>query len=277
VVEDSTSLENPQLLAKHGLCIFVEVKIDELQEVAIMMDTGPSPEVISHNINILNLDVNKIDAIVLSHGHYDHVGGLQELLKRISKQIPVVAHPKIFNPKFSYKPSLRYIGASFKQSNVETAAALLFASNPVTIAKGVMTTGEIERKVKFEKVDEFLTVEEGMFKQDIFQDDQALVVSLDGKGLVVISGCAHSGLINTIKHAQKITGVSNVYAVLGGFHLLKANEDRIEATIDELLKLNLKMVRPCHCTGHRAVNRLTGAFGERCVPIKTGDVVKIQS
>lgn len=151
VVEDSASLENPQLLAKHGLCFLVEVKIDSLQEVVIMMDTGPSSEVTSHNINMLNLDVNKIDAIVLSHGHYDHIGGLLEVLKRINRQIPVIAHPKIFNPKFTYKPSLQYIGAPFKQSNVETSATLLFACNPVTIVKGVMTTGEVERKVKFKK------------------------------------------------------------------------------------------------------------------------------
>lgn len=105
-----------------------------------------------------------------------------------------------------------------------------------------------------------------MFKEDIFQDDQTLAVNLDSKGLVVISGCAHSGLINTIKHAQKVTGVSDVYAVLGGFHMLKADEERIRATVDELLKLNLKMVGPCHCTDHKAVNHLSGAFGERCVP-----------
>jgi len=152
---------------------------------------------------------------------------------------------------------------------------LLLARNPVTIAKGVMTSGEIERGVAYEKVEDFWSVEEEKFKEDLMPEDQALTINLEGKGLVVVSGCAHSGIINTIRKAQKVAGASKVCAVLGGFHLVGADDKRIQLTVKELLKINPKVVGPCHCTGSKAVHRLVEAFGDGCKPLRTGDTIEL--
>jgi len=224
----------------------------------------------------MGVDLQKTEVIVLSHGHYDHVNGLIEVLKRIEKRVPVIAHPKIFNPKFKVKPSLKFKGASFNPSDVEAAGGLLlYASNPVTISEGIITTGEVERQASFEKVEDFWMVDNGRFIEDLLPDDQALVIDVEDKGLVIVSGCAHSGIINTIKHAQKVTKKNRVYAVLGGFHLAKADDDRIQATVGELGRLNPEFVGPCHCTGREAATRLMEAFGNHCHPLATGDIVEL--
>ena len=194
----------------------------------------------------------------------------------MEKGVPVVAHPKIFDPKFKVKPGLKFIGASFKLSDVEAAGGIpLLVASPVKIAEGIMTTGEVERKVTFEKVEGFWTVDDGRFVEDILLDDQSLIINIEGRGLVVVAGCAHSGIINTIKHAQKITETDRVYAVLGGFHLAKADDKRIQATVNELMKLDLNFIGPCHCTGSKAVNQLAEAFGVCCRRLHTGDIVRL--
>lgn len=275
LVEDSVDMDKPSLLAKHGVSFFVEAETGDVK-VTTLMDVGPSSDVVIHNVDEMGIDLRKTDAILLSHGHYDHVGSLIEMLKRIEKPVPVIAHPNIFNPKFKVKPCLRFIGASFKPPDVEAAGGvLLYASNPVTIAEGIIASGEIERRLAFEKVKGFWTVGGGRFVEDTLLDDQALIIHVKNKGLVVVAGCAHSGIINTIRHAQKVIGTDRVFAVLGGFHLAKADDKRNQATLNELIKLDLKFVGPCYCTGQKTVNRLSEAFGDHCHSLRTGDVVEL--
>lgn len=276
VVEDSRGSKSRGLVAEHGLSFLLEVRVKGSKKpVVIMMDAGPSPEAMAHNIKELNLDVDRLDGVLLSHGHYDHVGGLLEVLDRASKQVLVVAHPALFDQKFVYNPALQYIGPSYTRLDLEARCAPLLVSNSVTIINGVTTTGEVERVTGFEKVEGFLNVEKEILGEDLFHDDQGLAVNMDGKGLVVLSGCAHSGIINTIRQAQKVTGVSEVYGVIGGFHLIKAKDERIAATVEELRRFDPKVIRPCHCTGSKAVKQLTAAFGDRCTPLKTGDIVRL--
>ena len=275
LVEDSANPAKPDLSAKHGLSFFVKAKTSD-GEVSLIIDTGPSPDVLLHNVDVMGVNLRKTEVVMLSHGHYDHTGGLIEALKRMEKGVPVVAHPKIFDPKFKVKPSLKFIGASFKPSDVEAAGGMpLLVASPVKIAEGIMATGEVERKVAFERVEGFWTVDNGRFVEDVMPDDQSLIINLEGKGLVVVAGCAHSGIVNTIKHAQKITETNRVYAVLGGFHLREADKKRIQATVNELMKLDVNFIGPCHCTGSKAVNQLTEAFGNRCRLLHTGDIVKL--
>ena len=273
LVEDSVNTPKQALIAKHGLSFLIEGKTDE-HKFSLFMDTGPSSDVVLHNIDAMGVDLTKIDAIFLSHGHYDHTGGLIGLLKSTSKTIPVIAHPQIFNAKLKLKPAVKFIGTPFRPTEVEAfGGVLLLARNPVIIAKGVITTGEIERVTPFEKVKDYWTINKERFAKDAMPDDQALIIEMDRKGLVIVSGCAHSGIINTIRQAQKVTGIKTIYAVLGGFHLTNADNKTLQSTVEELIETNPEIVAPCHCTGPKAVLQMTSAFGDRCRPLRTGDVI----
>lgn len=193
----------------------------------------------------------------------------------VEKPVPVIIHPNGLKPKFSSKPKLRYIGNLFRESDVEAEGGILVkVKNPVTIIDGLTTTGEIERITSYERPKRFWTVEDGKYVEDLVLDDQALAAKLTGKGLVVITGCAHSGIVNTILHSMKLTGSNKVHAVLGGFHLVDADEERLIQTIERLREFGVKVLRPGHCTGSKAVNLLTNAFGKRCKPLNAGDVIE---
>jgi 7,8-dihydropterin-6-yl-methyl-4-(beta-D-ribofuranosyl)aminobenzene 5'-phosphate synthase len=277
LIEDSVETDDEskrRLIAKHGLSILVEAKVNEAK-VCVLMDTGPSAEALLSNVDVIGVNLRKIDAIMLSHGHYDHTDGLIGVLQSMGKRVPVLAHPKVFNPKFVVKPKLRFTGSAFTLSTVENAGGVpLLASNPVKVADGITTTGEIQRTTTYEKASGFLTVEDGRFKEDSIIGDQALVVNLKNKGLVVITGCAHAGVVNTVRHARKIMKTERVYAVLGGFHLIDADDERIQATVMDLAKFSPEFLGPCHCTGEKATRKLEEAFGDKCRPLKTGDVLR---
>lgn len=274
LIEDSESPAKPHLKSKHGLSFFIKAKIDD-SEVTIMMDTGPTPEDLLHNVAAMDINLQNVDVIALSHGHYDHTGGLIAALKRMKKRVPVIGHPTVFGPKLKIMPHLKFIGAPFIASEVESAGGVpLLTADSVKIADGITVTGEVPRITAFESVRGFWNVHNRKFVEDKMLDDQSLVIDVEGKGLVVVAGCAHAGIINTIKYAQKITGNSRVYAVLGGFHLGNAENERIQATVDELEKLDPKFVGPCHCTGKKAVKKIAEAFGDRCQPLHTGDIIE---
>ena len=273
LVEDSSRSENKGLQAEHGLSVLIEIPE---QKCSLLMDTGRSPNTLLHNMKILRTDLNKINIVVLSHGHYDHTGGLVGLLKQLNKPIPVVAHPEIFKPKFKIDPYLKYIGLPCKASEIETwSGKLVLARNPVKIMNDVSTTGEIKRITSYEKVLGFWTVENEKFVKDLMRDDQALVLKIKSKGLAVISGCAHSGIVNTVNQAKRLMKTEKVYAILGGFHLIGASKERINSTIEDLDKINPDFLYPCHCTGSKAIKEMTKTFGKRCKPLKTGDTLEL--
>jgi 7,8-dihydropterin-6-yl-methyl-4-(beta-D-ribofuranosyl)aminobenzene 5'-phosphate synthase len=273
LVEDSAN--RPDLIAKHGLSFLVETA-SAASNSRILMDAGPPPDIALRNANVLKADIRHLDTIVVSHGHYDHAGGLVEILRNVRRPTPVVVHPLAFAPKFSLKPDLRFIGPDFDERSVRDAGGvLLLVRNSVAIATGVITSGEVSRETDFEKVEGFWTVKDQRFAQDQMTDDQALLINVRQKGLVVISGCAHSGIVNTVRYAQKITRTNNIHAIIGGFHLENADDKRIQATLDQLIRIQPKSLYPCHCTGSKAMNRFVDSFGDRCKTTRTGDVIEL--
>jgi 7,8-dihydropterin-6-yl-methyl-4-(beta-D-ribofuranosyl)aminobenzene 5'-phosphate synthase len=275
VVENSASLSNSSVWAQHGLSIFLELNSGS-ERMKLLMDTGAASEVMLHNADALYLDLCHLDLICLSHGHYDHTGGLMGVLQHVNGRVCVLAHPDIFAPKLKERSTLQFIGPPFTRTQAGAAGAIMLdCRRPLDVAPGVMTTGEVPRLETFEKVEGFWTVNDGKYCEDCIPYDQALAINLPGKGLAVITGCAHAGIINTIRHAQKITGVEELHAVIGGFHLMGADEKRIDATAKALQKLDPAIVRPGHCTGQKAVCRLQEALGERCRPLAAGDSIQL--
>ena len=275
IVENTATIDRPTLWAQHGLSLLVKIDLGG-SRLTILFDTGPSEETFLHNTEVMKIDLKEVDLIFISHGHYDHTSALLAALKCIGRRVPVIAHPAAFKPKLKAEPHLTHIGIPSKPSEVEAAGGvLLCAKSPVTLSESVLTSGEIERSTPFEKTEAFYTIKESQFTKDLLVDDQALIVKAEGKGIVVILGCAHSGVINTIRQAQRLTEAKEIYAVAGGFHLVRADEELIKRTIEELLQINPKYVAPCHCTGLNATCNLIKAFGERCKPLTTGSYLKI--
>ena len=276
LLEDTKNIVNTKLEAYHGLSFLVTATTIEDNKILVLMDTGPSPDALLNNVDILGVNLQTVDLIFLSHGHYDHTGGLIKILKRIEKRVLVIGHPTLFNPKLKIMPSLKFIGSSFSVSNVESAGGiLLLASNPIKIAGGITTTGEVPRITTFEDVSGFWTIKNTKFLEDTMIDDQSLIINIERKGLIIVSGCAHSGIINTIKHAQKITKTRKIYAVVGGFHLISSDDHKIKSTVAELKNFDPKIIAPCHCTGKKAIKAISDVFENRCYPLHTGDVIKL--
>jgi len=275
LVDDSKNPLKPELQAKHGLSFYIEAEVKD-EKITLLLDTGPSAETILHNADRMEIDLSKIDLIFLSHGHYDHVNGLIGVLKRKSESTIVLAHPQAFDSKFVYRPHLKYAGSFYRLSEIRAfRGMLLFAKNHFKLSDGITSSGEIQRSTTYEEVEGFWKVNNDLFVQDAMLDDQSLIVNMKGKGLVVIAGCAHAGIINTIKQAQRITGMNRIHAVIGGFHLKDAADDRITSTIEELSKIKPSIIRPCHCTGSRAVKELTDTFNDRCKLLRVGIILEL--
>ena len=246
-------------LGEWGLSILLET-----ESVNVLFDSGQTISTV-HNADSLNIDLNKISKIVLSHGHYDHTGGLREVLRRIGKEVEVIAHPDIWQPKYSRRKDEpdRHIGIPFQRRELESLGACFkLSKEPVRITDDIMTTGEVPMATDFEQIDEGLFVKEDSgWQPDKLLDDQALVINTED-GLVVILGCAHRGMINTLYHARRLTGVEKIYAVIGGSHLMNASEERLWQTIDALRGFGIQRMGLCHCTDLPAASLLAQEFSE---------------
>jgi len=258
----------PDLLAEWGVSILVEA--DGLK---VLLDTGLSISA-AYNALAMGIDLSQIDKIVLSHGHADHTGGLLHILKLMKKQVEVIAHPDIWDAKYSERAregSYVYAGIPFRREELEGLGAYFtLTSEPVWISNRIVTTGEIPMLTDYEKIDANLHVKkEGEFHPDPLRDDLALAIKTE-QGLVVVAGCAHRGIVNTLLHAQKLTGIEAVDTVVGGTHLIRASEERVELTIAELKGFGIQRLGASHCTGFPATVRLAEEFGDIFFPNNAG-------
>jgi 7,8-dihydropterin-6-yl-methyl-4-(beta-D-ribofuranosyl)aminobenzene 5'-phosphate synthase len=259
-------------LAEWGLSMLIET-----DKTNVLLDTGKGCSSV-YNADTLGIDLRAIDKIFLSHGHFDHTGGLHEILRRMRKKVEVIAHPDIWQLKYSRRENEvgRYIGIPFQRSELEGLGAMFVLNeNPVKIDDSIMTTGEVPMTTSFEEIDAMLFLKkDSVLQPDQVMDDQALIVRTKA-GLVVILGCAHRGMINTLYHARQLTGENKIYAVMGGSHLMDASEERLWQTIAALRDLGIQKLGLCHCTDLRAISLLAQEFGDALFFNKAGTVIEI--
>ena len=261
----------PGVIAEWGLSVLVDTG-----EAKILFDTGASSSV-PHNALLLGVDLSQIDRIALSHGHFDHTGGLMGVLRQAGKPMEIIAHPDIWSNKYTKVGDWeRYAGIPFKREELESiGASFSLSEGPVWITDDVVTTGEVPMVTEYEEIEPMMRVKEGdELLLDPFRDDQALVVKTE-LGLVVILGCAHRGAINTIKHAQEITGVEQVHTVIGGTHLERASEERITLTAAALQEMGVQRVGVSHCTGLNSSVLLAQQLGETFFFNNTGTSITV--
>jgi 7,8-dihydropterin-6-yl-methyl-4-(beta-D-ribofuranosyl)aminobenzene 5'-phosphate synthase len=247
------------LLGEWGLSVLVEAN-----GLKVLLDAGQSISAVN-NGDILGVEWPSINAVVLSHGHYDHTGGLRRVLSRIKKTVLVMAHPDVWAPKYLQvfkEETPTYIGIPFQKAELESLGAdLELTHDPAWLSDNVVTSGEIPMVTDFETIDLGMYVKDGeALVPDPLADDQALFIKTE-EGLVVILGCGHRGVINTLRHAQTVTGVETIHTVVGGTHLLRSSEAQLEQTIAELMSLGVQRLGVSHCTGNAAAVRLAQGFG----------------
>ncbi|MCD6281724.1 MAG: MBL fold metallo-hydrolase [Deltaproteobacteria bacterium] len=245
------------IVAEHGFSALVTVTSGSMSRI-MLFDFGFSEWGVSHNMDALGVDPGTIEVCALSHGHMDHFGGMLSVAKKLEKGIPLVLHPVAFRqPRYiKLGEELKIYFPELDREKVKEAGfEILETTGPKALLDGrILFLGEVPRKTNFEKGLPYGFYEEdGKELWDAIEDDTAVVINLKTKGLVVLTGCAHSGVINTIHHAIEVTGVEKVHAVIGGFHLSGPQfEPAIQPTIDAMKEIGPDYVAPTHCTGRPA-------------------------
>ena len=256
------------LLAEHGLSMLVTVQRGE-EKHALLLDTGYTQIGVLHNMKKLEVDPNEVETIVLSHAHMDHTGCLYPLLDKMTRSVTLAVHPEAFTfPRFKELKDgkkIRFPRTLIRDELIRRDVNLLETKHPTSILGDmVMITGGVTRQTGFEKgLPNALIERDGQLEEDPIADDQSLVIHLKEKGLVVIAGCCHAGIINTVLQAQKITGIERVHGILGGFHLIGPSaETLLENTVEELKKIDPNVLVPMHCTGWKGIHRISEVFSD---------------
>ena len=267
LVED-TALDG-SMLAEHGLSFWIEYGGKR-----ILFDTGQSNMLVK-NAKTLGINLAKVDAIVISHGHYDHTGGLSAILD-IAPQATIYLHPASIEPKFSRKTSgINSIGMPYSAKKAVQKHHVIWTATPALIFPGLSVTGQVPRINNFEDVGGTFFVDGKCRIPDELLDDQALFIE-SAKGLVVVFGCAHSGVVNALEYISNLTGRSKIYAVIGGMHLLNTSKERIERTIDFFREYTIQKIGVAHCTGAIAIRRFSDAFQGRCFSCSAGTQISFE-
>jgi 7,8-dihydropterin-6-yl-methyl-4-(beta-D-ribofuranosyl)aminobenzene 5'-phosphate synthase len=254
------SVAGKSMHAEHGLSYYVETVIGGKTSTC-MFDYGLDPVGVLNNIALLGLDVGKTNAFSLSHGHYDHYTSAVSILKqnqsRIAGGTPFYVGEEAFARRYTLRPGATEptdLGQLRKEDIEALGLKVVEAKTPVEIVPGAYISGNIERVTSYEKVPPTMQIKRGeKIEQDTFPGEQAVFFNVKGKGLVVLSGCAHCGIVNTIKQAQKIAGTEKIHAVMGGFHLINAKPELIQTTVADIKAMKPDYIVGTHCTGFEAL------------------------
>jgi len=257
----TTSVLERALHAEHGLSYHVETTVNG-QPHQFIFDFATDFQGVKRNIELLKIDFKKIEALALSHDHFDHQAALIDLLKakqnEIPKGIPFYVGEQFFVGTYVRTPDGNVASLlALKKEDIESLGLLKIVETrvPTPIVPGAFLTGKVERVTEYEKIPPSLVAKIGdQVVQEEFPGEQAIVMNAKGKGLVVVSGCAHRGIVNTVKHAQRMTGTDKVYAIIGGFHLTGAKPEVIQKTIADIKAIKPDYIVPTHCTGFEAIS-----------------------
>ena len=281
----------PPPVAEHGFSALINIpKSTQGTNNSFLFDTGVSENGVIHNSDIFRLDFTNTDGIILSHGHFDHFSGLVNILKRISSRqsgnhnVNIYTHPDAFLRRWEIFPDgkrarspvldeqqLQQLGAKIHKN---TGIGYLPSEESPLLA----ITGEIPRETSFEKGFPYQYAEDpnnekNLIPDPLIKDDQAIVANISDKGLVILTGCGHAGVVNTMNYAKKITGINRIHAIIGGFHLPADSgiyEAAIEPTLKELQRAQPDYLVPCHCTGWKATNRIVETMPEKFIQSSVG-------
>jgi 7,8-dihydropterin-6-yl-methyl-4-(beta-D-ribofuranosyl)aminobenzene 5'-phosphate synthase len=284
-------LDDTPLLAEHGFAALVDLKATELR---ILWDAGLTRTALLENIKRIKIDPATIDKIALSHGHDDHTAAVADVLRAmdlkpksrkwepgatpeeirqwvVGRRVPVIAHPAAFRERWGIPTDGTKYGPVLPPPRAEweaLGAEIILPEGPYELGPGCWTTGSVPR-LSFETsgVSSTEAYREGdAFIRDYIDEDQAIVVNVKDKGLVILSGCAHSGIVNTVNYARAISGVDEVWAILGGFHLAEAKDEEIRQTIDEIKRCQPRLIVPSHCTGFKAMCQFAVQMPDEFLP-----------
>ncbi len=269
LVENTVTAGLAPLIAEHGLAFLIDTG-----DRKILFDAGQGLAILG-NADILGADLSDVDTVILSHGHFDHSGGVKNLLG-CNKNFALIAHPDVFGNKLvggggNYFP----IGVRDDREVLEhSGIKLKLEKESVEIAPGIRTTGVIPMETDFEEVEAmFFTGNKGEEVSDNIPDDKALILDTE-KGTVVIFGCAHRGPINTLNHIAKLTGNKKIHAVMGGLHLMYADESKLKKIFSSFRDFGVEKMIVGHCTGFHATVALVNEFGDKIIQNTVGHVIE---
>lgn len=263
-------------LAEHGFSALITVAVNG-REHTLLFDTGTSPEGVAENMRRLSISAKEIEGIVFSHGHFDHTAGMDGLVRMLGRaNLPVLIHPDFWNRRRAVFPGREPVELPTTSRSALRGAGfeIIEEKQPSFLLDGaLLVTGEVDRTTPFEiGFPPQQKLHDGHWVPDpLVLDDQAVVLHVRGRGLVVLTGCGHAGIVNIVRYAQKLTGIEQVYAVIGGFHLSgPLFEPAIPLVRDALREIGPEVIVPAHCTGWRAIHALAAAFPDAFIPNSVG-------
>ena len=293
MISNQTISKSP--IAEHGFSALLEISYvyeNATKTNKFLFDTGVSKEGIVNNSDVLGINLKDIETIILSHGHFDHISGLISTLGRLKKSVEIIAHPEAFLRRWLVYPNGNKARMDFlDEEEINQAGGIIRKVDKISFLprnvnmqskkktnqanNRVMITGEIPRVTKFEKGFPLQYKEQDneidLVPDPLVSDDQALIMNVKNKGLIILTGCGHAGIVNTINFAKKVTGIKKIYCVIGGFHLSGQDyEDSIPLTIAELTRVNPQYIVPCHCTGWKATNKIIDTMPEKFIQSSVG-------